>query len=111
MSDWKEMLSGLLIGTGVDLMALKSGLFGGFISLTFDKKRSPLAASAFIVTSATFAGYIGPLVQEYFGLTDRAANGSAFLIGFLAVRILIPKLFDYAETVVAGDFLKKKTDK
>ena len=108
MSDWKEVLSGVVLGTGIDLMALKSGLFGGFISLTFEKKRGPLAASGFIFTSAIFAGYMGPLIQEWFELSDQAANGVSFLVGFLAVRVLIPRMFEYAEAVTAAAILKKK---
>lgn len=108
MSDWKELLSGFILGTGIDLMALKSGIFGGFISLTFEKKRGPLAASGFIFTSAVFAGYIGPVLQEWFELSDRAANGASFLVGFLAVRVLIPRLYEYAEAVTAAAILKKK---
>ena len=109
--DWRDVFSHVIFSVGVDMMAMKSGLFGGFLSLGFDRKRTPGQAVIFIATSALFAGYMGPLIQEWFELSDRAANGSSFLLGFLAVRVLIPRMFEVAEAAMANITIKKNGKK
>lgn len=66
--------------------------------------------SVFIITSALFAGYMGPLVQEWFELSDRASNGASFLIGFFAVRVIIPRIIELADAAFKDPsaFLGKK---
>jgi hypothetical protein len=105
--DWREVLSNTIVSLGIDLMAMKSGLFGGFISLGFERKQTPGQAIIFIATSALFAGYMGPFVQEWFDLSDRAANGSSFLLGFLAVKVIIPRMFEAAERAMSAVTIKK----
>ena len=66
MNDWKELLAMAAAAFGIDLLAFKAGLIGGFLSLSYEKKRTPWQAGVSILSGAVLAGYLGPLVHAYF---------------------------------------------
>jgi len=95
MENLKEWIYLAIAGLGLDLMGLKSGLMGGFVSLAYEKKRTPRQAAISIASGAVLAGYVGPLAASFFQLQD-AVGGVCFLVGLLSMRI-VPVLFGFAE--------------
>lgn len=89
----------LIAGLGMDVTALKSGLVGGFFSLSYNRKRTARGAMVSIASGAVLAGYLGPLVAEFFGVTGKAYSGACFLIGLLSMQ-LVPWIFELAQAAV-----------
>jgi len=109
MSDWKEIIAMAAAFFGIDILAFKAGLIGGFLSLWYEKKRTPWQAGISILSGAVLAGYLGPMVKEYFHLSDGSASGAAFLLGLGAMR-LVPGLLGLAASFAKNPlaFLKRK---
>lgn len=108
MNDLKDTILVILAGLGLDIMAMKSGLVGGFVSLAYEKKRAFRQALVSIASGAVLAGYLGPMAATFFEL-EGAVGGVGFLVGLLAMRI-IPALFGYAEEKTS-QVLEKVTKK
>lgn len=104
MKDWQELLSMAAATFGIDWLAFKAGIVGGFVSLTYERKRSPWQAGLSILTGAVLAGYLGPMAAEYLTMSETTTSGASFLIGLLAMRI-IPGLFQ-----LGGQFAKNPLD-
>lgn len=95
MTDLKDWVILALAGLGLDLLALKSGMMGGFVALAYEKRHSARQAVVSIASGAVLAGYIGPVAATFFDL-EGAVGGVCFLVGLLSMRI-IPILFKFAE--------------
>ena len=96
MNDFKDWVLLLLTGLGLDILAMKSGMIGGFFSLTYEKKRSARQAVISIASGAILAGYLGPLAAQVFNFDGQAYGGICFLIGLLSMR-LVPWIFQSVE--------------
>lgn len=99
MNDLKEWIALAITSLGLDILALKSGLVGGFIALTYEKKRTPGKAAISILSGAILAGYLGPIAAHFFNLEGTTFGGVCFLVGLLSMRI-VPVLFEVAEEKV-----------
>lgn len=108
MDDIKNWLLWVATSIGIDLLAFKSGMIGGFISLTWAQKPTPVQAVISIVVGAVSAGYLGPLVKDLTGAQDATYGGICFLIGLLAMRMM-PYLLEWAEGIAKnpGSLLEK----
>lgn len=112
MNDFKEWLGVIITGLGMDILAIKSGLVGGFMSLTYEKRRTPRQAIVSILSGMILAGYLGPLAASFFDLEGGPYSGACFIIGLLSMRI-VPMIFAKAEDLVKSTELinKKKNGK
>lgn len=91
----------VIAGLGMDVTALKSGLVGGFFSLSYTRKRTARTALASIASGAILAGYLGPLVADFFAVTGKAYSGACFLLGLLSMQV-VPWIFELAQAAVTG---------
>lgn len=110
MNELKDTITVIVTGLGLDILALKTGLIGGFVALAYEKKRTPRQAIVSIASGAVLAGYLGPVAATFFDL-EGAVGGVCFLVGLLSMRI-VPVLFGFAEdktTQVLEKMTKKKT--
>jgi fructose-specific phosphotransferase system IIC component len=96
MEEIKTWLLMIAASIGLDLLAFKSGMVGGLVSLTYEKKPTFVQAALAIIVGAITAGYVGPLVRHYLQLDNNLYGGVNFLLGLLAMR-LTPGLFTLAE--------------
>lgn len=111
MNEIREWIAVILTGLGMDILAIKSGMIGGFMSLTYEKKRTPRQAIMSIVSGTILAGYLGPLTANFFDLSGGPYSGVCFLIGLLSMRI-VPVIFSKAEDVIKDiDVLKRNKDR
>ena len=108
MHELKQWLLWIAASIGLDLLAFKSGMIGGFISLTWAQKPTPMQAVISIIVGAVSAGYLGPLVKDMVGAGDATYGGICFLIGLLAMRTM-PYLLEWAEGAAKnpGSLLEK----
>lgn len=108
MNELREWLAVIITGLGMDILAIKSGLIGGFMSLTYEKRRTPRQAIISILSGMILAGYLGPLAASFFDLEGGPYSGACFIIGLLSMRI-VPMIFSKAEEVVRStEFINKK---
>ena len=99
MEQLKEWAGLILTGLGLDYMALKSGLIGSFLALSYEKKQTPRRAIISIASGAILAGYLGPIAAQFFGMQGPTYAGACFLVGLLSMRI-VPLIFARAEDVI-----------
>lgn len=112
MNELKEWIGVIITGLGMDIIAIKSGLIGGFMSLTYEKRRTPKQAIVSILSGMILAGYLGPLTASFFDLEGGPYSGACFIIGLLSMRI-VPMIFAKAEDFVKSTEIinKKKNGK
>lgn len=96
MKDWAGLIA---TGLGLDYLALKSGLVGSFLALTYEKKQTPRRALISIASGAILAGYLGPIAAQFFGMEGPTYAGACFLVGLLSMRI-VPLIFARAENFI-----------
>lgn len=96
MNDVKDWVLIILTGLGLDIAAMKAGMMGGFMSLTYERKRTVWQAATSIVAGAVMAGYLGPLAAQIFQLQGGTYAAGCFILGLLAMR-LVPWIFLAAE--------------
>ena len=109
MNDIKDWVIIILTGLGLDIAAMKAGMMGGFMSLTYEKRRTARQAVVSIASGAILAGYLGPLASQVFGLEEQAYGAACFIIGLLSMR-LVPWIFQAAEQRVRAIGTKKKNN-
>jgi len=109
MNDIKDWVLIILTGFGLDIIGMKAGMIGGFVSLTYEKKRTVKQAAISIASGAILAGYLGPLAGHVFHLEGGAYSAGCFIIGLLSMR-MVPWIFAVAEQKVKdiAPKLKKK---
>lgn len=109
MNEIKDWILIILTGLGLDIAAMKAGMMGGFMSLTYEKRRNVKQAATSIASGAVLAGYLGPLAAQVFDLKEGAYGAACFIIGLLSMR-LVPWIFQAAEQKVKdlAPKLKKK---
>jgi len=90
----------LLANFGDIILLLTGGFFGGLASLIFEKNAGFWRGLLLVITGATSAVYLTPLVPDYFSVGDSFYRGISFLVGFLSMRIL-------GGIITLGDRFKK----
>lgn len=73
---------------GIKASSLVAGVFGAVASLTYQPNISALRALVLVVTGATSAAYLTPLVGQWLDLSDTTENAYAFIIGLLSMKII-----------------------
>jgi len=78
---------------GLKYASLLAGFAGGVISLTFVRSLTKGYAALAVFTGSMTAGYVTPLINQYFTLSSEGQNGIAFLLGLTAMNLIPGVLF------------------
>lgn len=73
---------------GIKYASLLAGFAGGVVSLSFVRQLTKKQMILSVIVGAICAGYITPLVIQYFHFTSEVENGAAFLVGLTAMNIV-----------------------
>lgn len=88
----QNFIDGVLVAIGLHKGALATGFIGSVLSFRFVNQLGTFGRAATFFGGALLAGFLAPLMVDWFGLKENYIGGVGFVVGALGMSVLAATL-------------------